>query len=98
VRLPSTFLKDGSALFDRLGPWFTLLVFNGADSAALEAAAARRNLPLTVLRLDEPQVAPIYQAGMVLVRPDQHVCWRGEALDEREKADAVVAQVAGWDS
>jgi 2-polyprenyl-6-methoxyphenol hydroxylase-like FAD-dependent oxidoreductase len=98
VRLPSTFLKDGSALFDRLGPWFTLLVFNGADSAALEAAAARRNLPLTVLRLDEPQVAPVYQAGMVLVRPDQHVCWRGEALDEREKADAVVARVAGWDS
>ena len=82
VRLPSTFLKDGSALFDRLGPWFTLLVFNGAASAALEAAALRRNMPLMVLRLDEPQVAPVYQAGMVLVRPDQHVCWRGDALDE----------------
>jgi 2-polyprenyl-6-methoxyphenol hydroxylase-like FAD-dependent oxidoreductase len=97
VRLPSTLLKDGSALFDRLGPWFTLLVFNGADSAPLAAAAARRNLPLRVLRLDEPQIAPVYQAGMVLVRPDQHVCWRGDVLDDSEKADAVVARVAGWD-
>ena len=25
ARLPSTFLADGSALYDRLGPWFTLL-------------------------------------------------------------------------
>jgi hypothetical protein len=97
VRLPSTFLSDGTALFDWLGPWFTLIVFNGADSAVFETAAERRKLPMKVLRLEEPAIAPIYQAGMVLVRPDQHVCWRGDALDDNDKADSVIARVAGWD-
>ncbi len=34
ARLPSTFLHDGSALYDRLGPWFTLLRFGDADPVA----------------------------------------------------------------
>ena len=98
VRLPSTFLSDGTALYDRLGPWFSLLVFNGADAGPLESAAAARGLPLRVIRLDEPGIAPIYQAGMVLVRPDQHVAWRGEALDDTGAAAAVIARTAGWAS
>ena len=53
---------------------------------------------MPVLRLDEPEVAPIYQAGMVLVRPDQHVAWRGEALDDSDKADALIARVLGWEA
>jgi 2-polyprenyl-6-methoxyphenol hydroxylase-like FAD-dependent oxidoreductase len=75
ARLPSTFLRDGSALYDRLGPWFTLLVFGGADPSRLIDAAPA---PLDTVMVDDP-VAPIYEAKMVLVRPDTHVAWRGNA-------------------
>ena len=49
-----------------------------------------------MVRLDEPAIAPIYQAGMVLVRPDQHVAWRGESLDDTDAAEAVIARATGW--
>lgn len=79
ARLPSTFLSDGSALYDRLGPWFTLLHFGGADPSALIDAAPA---PLDVVYLDEPALAPIYQARLVLVRPDTHVAWRGNGCND----------------
>jgi len=75
ARLPSTFLRDGSALYDRLGPWFTLLVFGNADPSPLIDAAPA---PLDTVMIDDP-VAPIYGARLVLVRPDTHVAWRGNA-------------------
>jgi 2-polyprenyl-6-methoxyphenol hydroxylase-like FAD-dependent oxidoreductase len=42
ARLPSTFLRDGSALFDRLGPWFTLVNFG---NAMLRHSSRRRKRP-----------------------------------------------------
>ena len=43
ARLPSILLADGSAHFDRLGPWFTLIAFNATPAAELVAAAGARN-------------------------------------------------------
>jgi hypothetical protein len=40
--------------------------------------------PLTTVIVDDPAVAPIYEAKLVLVRPDTHVAWRGnECCDGR---------------
>ena len=44
---------------------------------------------------DEPDLAPIYEAPMLLVRPDQHVAWRGTAIDDAQRADAVIARSIG---
>src|SRR5262245_64521957 len=45
ARLPSIFLADGSALFDRLGHWFTLIAFGAEPDAKLVAAARGRKMP-----------------------------------------------------
>ena len=79
ARLPSVFLRDGSALYDRLGPWFTLLCFGGADPSELIDAAPA---PLDIVVVDDASLAPIYEASLVLVRPDTHVAWRGNACDD----------------
>ncbi|BCG24650.1 monooxygenase [Pseudomonas tohonis] len=84
-RLPSAFRADGTAVFDQLGyDRFTLLAL-GADEgeiAALCEAAAECRVPLAVLRLDEPHLARLYPRRLLLVRPDQHVCWRGDSLPD----------------
>ena len=38
--------------------------------------------------LDEPAVAALYKAAFVLIRPDQHVAWRGAALGDAFEAAA----------
>jgi 2-polyprenyl-6-methoxyphenol hydroxylase-like FAD-dependent oxidoreductase len=79
ARLPSVFLADGRAVYDALGDDFTLLAFGNADASPLERAAAERGVPLRVLRLGDANARAVYERDLVLVRPDQHVAWRGDA-------------------
>ncbi|MBA4222530.1 MAG: FAD-monooxygenase [Methylobacterium sp.] len=96
ARLPSTFLPDGSALFDRLGGWLTLLCFGDLSDVGYFAEAAReRNLPLNVLRIAAPEIRSIYQAELILVRPDQHIAWRGTAIADGRAAGAVLDRTLG---
>lgn len=79
-RLPHMFLKDGTAVYQHLGDWFSLIVLNGADVRALETAAQKIGVPLKVVVIDESKVSNLYERGLLLVRPDQHVAWRGDEL------------------
>ncbi|AEG50179.1 2,4-dichlorophenol 6-monooxygenase [Sphingobium chlorophenolicum L-1] len=80
VRAPHLFLTDGTAIFDRFGSWFTLLAFTDADCGPLVDAAEQRGVPLTVVRIEDAHARAIYERDFVLVRPDQHVAWRGDAM------------------
>lgn len=85
ARLPSAFRADGRAVFDQLDyGHFTLLDMgaDAADVAALVEAADECRVPLQVLTLDEPNLARLYERKLLLVRPDQHVCWRGDTRPE----------------
>lgn len=82
-RTPHLWLEDGRSLYDALGPAFTLLRFDaGADVGSVEVAAACRGVPLTVLDLHQAKRPHDYKHGLVLVRPDQHVAWRGDRLPQ----------------
>jgi 2-polyprenyl-6-methoxyphenol hydroxylase-like FAD-dependent oxidoreductase len=69
---PHAWLADGSSLYDHFGPGFTLLITDGT------APSVNTRVPLKVVR--EPEVRDLYQARFALIRPDQHVAWRGDAL------------------
>jgi hypothetical protein len=96
VRMPSVMLKHDTPIYDRLGLWFTLVCIGTPPSAALVEAAARRGVPLDLLRLDGPDFIAVYGRRLMLVRPDQHIAWRGAACDDRIKADAIIAGALGF--
>ena len=78
---PHAWLHDGSSLYDHFGAGFTLLATGDApeDELARASTAARAaGVPLTVLRPREGAIADLYRARLSLVRPDQHVAWRGD--------------------
>ncbi len=77
---PHLWLQDGSSLYDHFGPGFSLLVTEDGHEAAatsFAAAAGRVGMPLTVVRPGDVRLRARYDASLVLVRPDQHVAWRG---------------------
>ena len=94
ARLPHAWLPDGRSLYDQLGTGFSVLrLADTTDAATLLAAADRRAVPMTLVDLsDHPELRPRYGADLLLVRPDQHVAWRGNVVDD---ADALIALVLG---
>jgi hypothetical protein len=55
-------------------------------------AATSVGLPLSVLDVSKENLAGLYGAGMALVRPDQHVAWRGDTCADPA---AIIATVRG---
>jgi 2-polyprenyl-6-methoxyphenol hydroxylase-like FAD-dependent oxidoreductase len=93
-RAPHLWLSRTQSLFDVLGPGFTLLRMGGhpPSAAALVAAARRRAIPLTVVDITLPEARGLYEGDLALIRPDQHVAWRGDELPD---ADELLTQVTG---
>jgi hypothetical protein len=71
----------GSSLYDRLGAGFTLLRLGGTeiDTMPLEEAARAAGIPLKVLDVPDEAARDLYDRDFALIRPDQHVAWRGNA-------------------
>ena len=77
-RAPHLWLKERRSLYDALGPEYTLVRLDpDVPVAGLVEAAARRAVPLTVLDADAPEARAFYPHNLALVRPDQHIAWRG---------------------
>ncbi|MBJ6135250.1 FAD-dependent monooxygenase [Ochrobactrum sp. Q0168] len=96
ARLPSIFLPDDTALFDHLGDWFTLLNFGpkGAGQYFIEAAETL-GVPLKLVEVDAGDLAQIYEMPLILVRPDQHVAWRGHQVDNSVLAKNILKMILG---
>jgi 2-polyprenyl-6-methoxyphenol hydroxylase-like FAD-dependent oxidoreductase len=92
ARLPHAWLDNDQSLYDLLGPDFSLVTF-GAPCDRFVEAAARLRLDLTVVNLSAwPHLRERYGADLVLVRPDQHVAWRGAATSG---SDDVMRRATG---
>ena len=80
---------------DLFGWEFVLLRFGAPDTdvSALVEAAAVRGVPLKVEDIDDEKAAALYEKPLVLVRPDGHIAWRGDALPD--DAAVLIDQVRG---
>ncbi|MES2534797.1 MAG: FAD-dependent monooxygenase [Pseudomonadota bacterium] len=80
---PHFWLDDGSSLFDGFGEGFTLLAADDVmpvEFAALVKAAGEDSVPLSVMTLPRGSFKKHYGMRMAIIRPDQHVAWRGNEL------------------
>ncbi|OTG90864.1 FAD-dependent oxidoreductase [Acinetobacter sp. ANC 3813] len=88
-RLPDFYLKNQDSLYDCLGAEYSLLCFGSdIDLQRIQQQATDMNFPLSILLLQQEQVPEGlgYKHAYILVRPDQHVAWRGNTLPENLEA------------
>ena len=82
-RAPHFWLSDGTSLYDRFGKGFTLLHMDGEVGESNELLQARALLPgFSLVRVGDQVVRELYGRKFALIRPDQHIAWRGNTLDE----------------
>lgn len=95
-RPPHIFLSDGSALFDRLGSHWALVVTTQEEvgQGFITTAAANLSIPLMVVNIaHEERAARLYERNLVLIRPDNHVSWRSDKMDSLEAAESLLRTV-----
>ena len=97
-RPPHAWLPDGSSLFDHFNFEWTLLVLGedkgplAQDALKFSEAALQCHLDFKVLRFDSQELLDLYEANLVLIRPDQIVAWRGT---NAHQAMQVLKQASG---
>ena len=100
-RAPHVILKDGRSVFDHYGRCFTLLHFSEVEEGSklpvsrFILAAKQLQIPFKgVTLVGEKKARVIWQAGLVLVRPDGFVAWR-EELSSSYDAKKILLQATG---
>lgn len=79
-RAPHVWLSGRRSLYDRFGPGYTLVRLDpSVEVGGILAAAAQRGVPLAIVDADDADARLLYERKLALVRPDQHVAWRGDA-------------------
>ncbi|KAJ5885451.1 monooxygenase [Penicillium taxi] len=111
-RVPHVALSDGSAISDGFGKGFTMVAFLQKEAvaagdqfqvpialASFEEAARQHSIPLKSLCLmNETHAFRIWDACLVLVRPDGFSAWRSDSLDKVHNASQVLLQATGHTS
>jgi hypothetical protein len=96
-RAPHVWLSaDGRSTLDLFGIGFVLMVLgdDAPDATAFVAAAKARSVPMTVFSASQPDLVFTYERPLVLVRPDGHVAWRGDAFPN--DLDDLLATICGF--
>ena len=84
ARLPHVWLDDGTAMQDRIGygHGYTLLRLGGTRASPKRSNGRSRRSAHRYRCWTMPDAAPrdIYGYDLLLLRPDMHVAWRGNAM------------------
>ena len=93
ARLPHVRLDDGTALQDRIPDGYAILKLGStkADATGLQRAIAAHGAPVRVLDVPDKVARDVYGYDLILVRPDMHVVWRGNAAPEDAAKVAAIA-------
>src|SRR5262249_5983136 len=94
-RAPHVWLGECESIRDLYGSGSVLLRLGAdvPDGSRLEEAAAQRRVPLKTITITDREAMQLYEKRLVLVRPDGHVAWRGDASPQ--EAAAVIDRVRG---
>lgn len=93
-RAPHAWLDGSRSLFDRFGFEWTLLRLGESAPLGerLVAAAAAMGMQLEIVSVPCDALRHLYEAPLVLIRPDQIIAWRGT---DDENGAHVIAKVLG---
>ncbi|MDE2473581.1 MAG: FAD-dependent monooxygenase, partial [Alphaproteobacteria bacterium] len=94
-RAPHAWLAPGRSTLDLFGQGFVLLRLGEHAPGAQPwlDAAERAGLPLQDIPISSDEILHLYGNCVVLVRPDGHVCWRGD--DNRADPQRIIDIVRG---
>jgi 2-polyprenyl-6-methoxyphenol hydroxylase-like FAD-dependent oxidoreductase len=92
-RAPHVWLSDGSSLYDKFGFEFTLMCLcPDFDISNVEKIVSDGSLPLSFVEVFEESVRILYEADLVLIRPDHVVAWRG---NDDDSIETILVQITG---
>lgn len=86
-RAPHAWIGSGRTTLDAFDGSGFVLVAREPDGAIepFSRAAKELGVPLSVQTFESPAVQSLYERAYVLVRPDGHVCWRGDVAPSNPK-------------
>ena len=93
---PHQWLDEDTSLYDRFGSGFTLLVMATGHEADIDAAlqsAEAAEIPITVVEILDKNLEALYEQPLALIRPDQHVAWRGPVWPKNEILSIVTGKI-----
>jgi hypothetical protein len=99
-RVPFARLRDGRPVYDAFGPGYTLLRFDSDVAVAPFVDLMHGGgVPIEVIDMPAGESKEFHDRKLVLVRTDQHVAWRGDALPARLDSlmDALLGKAVGSD-
>lgn len=83
-RVPFSTLPDGRPVYDALGPGYTLLRLDPEIVVAPFVKAMRdAGVPIEIVDIDADGAGECYERKLMVVRTDQHVAWRGDAIPDQ---------------
>ncbi|MDE0759517.1 MAG: hypothetical protein OSB45_15270, partial [Pseudomonadales bacterium] len=89
-RMAHIVMPDGTSLYDHLGPGYTLVRTRPDLGAGLVKAAQTLDIPLVVINIPS---SDLHNHRLYLVRPDQHVAWRGQ--QEPPEPENILSKLSG---